>query len=385
LSKIFKRVQVELTGLAQRAFHRPGKQVLPLKTTNVKEWYLRQGGTDCCVVCGPEEFTHQLPRTIEPVILDAYLNRRQFSFREKYLAPIAGARIIGSNGLIILPDGSYAVEAIYHRDLLDKDQDYTAPPRRKTVKQRGAFFSLLVTWAKNAAYYHWLHDGLQRLYGTVDLLPPDVKYIVPHDLRPWQVETLQLLDIRPEQLAYFDGSEVWELEQLYFSPSTTNSGASRPEVEAWLRDTMLAACKIRLSRGHRRIFVSRSGMPQRRLVNELTVAELLADYGFETCWPETLPFRGQVELFSQAEVVISTHGSAFANILFAPPGLVVVDMIESSMYPWGYVFWTMSEALGHHYTYFTAESVERPGRQPDTLVPIDKLQATLELVGLRRI
>ena len=42
-----------------------------------------------------------------------------------------------------------------------------------------------------------------------------------------------------------------------------------------------------------------------------------------------------------------------------------------------YYFWTMADALGHEYWYFTADSVPSGRRQPDTSIPIDKLEATL--------
>ena len=65
-------------------------------------------------------------------------------------------------------------------------------------------------------------------------------------------------------------------------------------------------------------------------------------------------------------------------MLFAPSGLVVVDMIDPGMFDWTYVFWTMAEELGHEYWYLVADSVPRPGHQHDASVPLDKLAATLD-------
>jgi capsular polysaccharide biosynthesis protein len=125
-------------------------------------------------------------------------------------------------------------------------------------------------------------------------------------------------------------------------------------------------------------------MTRRRLANEAEVEACLSRYGFETCLPETLSLREQVELFGEAKVVVSTHGAAFLNALFSPKGLVLVDIVEPSTIPWSFVYWAMCEELGHTYWYFTGDPVPRAG-QFDTFVPIPKLAATLEDLQLSPI
>jgi capsular polysaccharide biosynthesis protein len=326
--------------------------------------------------------TRAVPRTVEPEIDRQYLDRLIADQRGRYLVPIHGAQLIGGSGLVVLPDGCFASESVYERSVLESDPDYYSPPRRPRVVKHGNYFSLLVIWSKNGGYYHWLHDTLQRLFRVVEWLPPDTQYIIPANLRPFQRETLHLLGIHEDQVVPFTGDEVWELEALHFAPATTNSGSHRREADLWLRDKIMGACGITPQAASKRIYVSRRGQAQRRLLNEEAVERYLHELGFETCIPELLPLREQVALFAEAEVVVSTHGSAFANMLFSPPGLIVVDMIEPSMLSWAYVFWAMAEELHHDYWYFLAESVPRRGNQNDTLVSLDKLAATFDRMQL---
>lgn len=349
---------------------------------NVKQWAASRPGSVCRMLFESRSIARKPPQTIEPQIHSQYSERLTADQTERYLARISGARIQGDNGLVILPDGSYASESVYGRSVLERDPDYCGPRPRPVIEKAGNYFSLLVIWSKGGNYYHWLHDTLQRLYRVTEWLPEDVIYIVPPNLQPFQMETLRLVGIRDDQLDFFEGDEVWELENLYFSPPTTNSGSHRREADEWLRDKILQGYQIAPAAPRRRIFVSRRGMTNRRLVNEAAVARFLQQYGFETCRPETLSFRSQVELFAQAEVVVSTHGSAFANILFAPSGLVVVDMIQPRMLDWAYVFWAMSEELGHSYWYFLAEE-QRHGKRTDTYVPMEKLAATFDRMQLQ--
>jgi capsular polysaccharide biosynthesis protein len=88
-------------------------------------------------------------------------------------------------------------------------------------------------------------------------------------------------------------------------------------------------------------------------------------------------------LFAQAAVLVTPHGAGLTNMLFAAPGLQVVEMVEPSMLDVAYIYWAMADELGHDYWYFVTESVARPGFPNDSTIPLDKLTATLDAMQLR--
>jgi len=116
------------------------------------------------------------------------------------------------------------------------------------------------------------------------------------------------------------------------------------------------------------------------------VEAFLGPSGFEMCAPETLTLRDQVELFSQAEVVVSTHGGR----LHQHPVLPVrahcgrhgpAEHAEVGLRLLGDVRGAWPPIL----------VFQRPGPPPQrsprrTYVPIDKLAATFEQlqIGLTR-
>jgi Glycosyltransferase 61 len=354
----------------------------PPVTEDVREWASKIG-IPTVPVFDPRSFERQPPHTIESGVDPEFLTRLEVKQRGRYLVPIDDALITGTSGVVVLPDGSYAAESIYNRTLLEEDPAYWQRRRRPRVRKQGNYFSLLVKWAVNdpGNYYHWMHDTLQRLFGVMQHLPEDAIFIVPSNPSPLRLETLRLLGVDEHHLAYFSGDETWELERLYFAPPTSNSGSHRADADHWLRDKILDGLGVAARPPHRRIFISRRRMPLRRLANEAEVEACLSRYGFETCLPETLSLKEQVELFAEAKVLVSTHGAAFTNALFSPEGLVLVDILEPSRIPWSFVYWAMCEELGHTYWYFTGDSVSRGG-QFDTFVPIPKLAATLEHLQL---
>jgi len=366
----------ELSERLRRTWHRA--KGTPAVCESIQDWAKARPETDCRLLVPARHITRELPQTIEPTIDCRYVDRQVADQGEKYLVRISQSRIVSQSGLVILPDGAYSSESVYTRSVLEKDPDYYAPKWRPTIVKSGNYFSLIVIWSKGGNYYHWLHDTLERLFRVQEHLPEDIRYIVPANLGPLQLETLRLVGIRQDQLVPFDGEEVWELETLYFSNRTTNSGSDRREADEWLRDKIFEAYQVESAAATRRLFVSRRIAAKRKVINEPAVEEYLEQFGFEICTPETLSFREQVELFSQAKVVVSTHGAGLTNMLFAPAGLVVVDMIPASKMDNSYVFWTMSVELRHHYWYFVVEDV--PGG--DARVPIEKLAKTIELLQL---
>ncbi len=119
-------------------------------------------------------------------------------------------------------------------------------------------------------------------------------------------------------------------------------------------------------------------------MNEEEVEKYLHGLGFETLVLSELPLTDQVHLFMEASIVVSTMGASFVNILFSPPGTIVVDMIPPEQMSNCYVYWEMCEGLGHQYWYFAADSIARTDGRNDycTVVPIEKLAATMDRLGV---
>jgi capsular polysaccharide biosynthesis protein len=362
---------------------RDTKRVHPAVCESVRTWCELHGYPDCRVINAPQSsYVRRVPLTVEPE-MHRYFTRRHMSVEMpgKYLARIPDAKLVGRPGLVVLPDGSFALEAVDHIDQLEAEAGYYRPLPRSSTKRRGASYSLIFRHAVDGNYYHWIHDVILRLYRVREGLPKDVQFIVPPDLKQYQYETLRLLDIHPEQLVRFDGRDVWQLEALYFSTRTSVSGVDSVEANTWFRDLVQHAYGIASRRRCRRILINRRLAKYWRIVNESEVERCLHAYGFETFTLETLSFREQVELFSEAEIVVAPHGAGLTNILFQAESIPVVDIFEPGHLD--KAFWGMSQALGHRYWYFLGETVPNPGQAAaDIRVPLSKLEATLQQIGL---
>jgi capsular polysaccharide biosynthesis protein len=77
-----------------------------------------------------------------------------------------------------------------------------------------------------------------------------------------------------------------------------------------------------------RIFLSRA--PSERLANMLAVEEVFAGYGFQVLDPERVPIAEQLALYGNCEILASVSGGAMHNCLFARPGLLTIEVGDTS-------------------------------------------------------
>lgn len=214
----------------------------PAICENVKEWSLSQPETVAKLLhedpFGAKPFQQQLPNTIEPEIHSAFLKHRHNTAPEKYLACLTNVELIGHQGLIVLPDGSYTAEPMMDAWNLRLLPEYYNPLRKRLYQRKqkaGKYFSLLQRYANNGNYYHWLHDVLQKFYKILELIPQDVQIIVPNNLKEWQYEALSVLGLSRDRLIPYPGHEIWEIETLYFTPFTALLEYDTPGAGQWLQ------------------------------------------------------------------------------------------------------------------------------------------------------
>ncbi len=80
----------------------------------------------------------------------------------------------------------------------------------------------------------------------------------------------------------------------------------------------------------RRIYVRRSdsgNLSTRTIDNEAEVLDAMMSEGFEIIEPATLPLQQQAATFGNADIIVSPHGSTFANLIFCKPGTRVIDLM----------------------------------------------------------
>lgn len=346
---------------------------------SVRKWAEGQTG----VTVKPIEPARHVHVTL-PHLTDAVMRREitwasQQPLPEQYLAIVPQAQVLGARGLVRLPDGSYPLELSYgDTKLLNEFINGLELDKIPAQFKRGSFYSVSLPYFTN--YGHWVMDVAVRSLLALEHLPQDISFIVPKHMLPFQWTTLQVLGINQERCVEIGWRQVWQVEQLYMTPMSSYMGVDRPEANRRLRERFWKACGIKSHRAHRRLYLTRRGMSNRRIVNEAELELELASYGFETIAPETLSLLDQVKLFSEAEIVIGAHGAALTNLVFAPDGTRLLDICDKT-YAEAF-FWTLCPAFGHNYQYLLAETVPnaggKVGQDTDMYVSLDQFKAALQ-------
>lgn len=83
----------------------------------------------------------------------------------------------------------------------------------------------------------------------------------------------------------------------------------------------------------RRIYLGRSSETAnsgRTITNETELRAALVKRGFKIIDPATLAYSDQIDLFTDAEIIVGAHGSAFANLMWSKEGTVVFDLMPDA-------------------------------------------------------
>ena len=222
---------------------------------------------------------------------------------------------------------------------------------RFPVRVRGNVVSLLTGGGGNYNYYHWLFDVLPRLFLVKDSLDLDSEYwfLLPDTSLRFQLETMKLLGIPKERLISSSQYPHLIADRLVATshPKSVNAPSDR-QVSEWICDRLRMSFMNKTFHQSKSIFsrfiyISRGdNTNQRVLLGEAELISQLSSRGVGLYILSSLTFEEQVELFSNAEVVIGVHGAGFANLVFAPENTLVIELATQSYCP------TMFEDIAFH-------------------------------------
>lgn len=127
-----------------------------------------------------------------------------------------------------------------------------------------------------------------------------------------------------------------------------------------------------------RIYISRSRVPGRGLVNEAAVEELFREKGFSIVHPQELPIEDQIRIFANARFLASAGGSGAHNALFASERAKVLVLSSDSWLVNADILLSQTEG---RLAYVFGEPLERPSEghrsQGDWKIDLGQVRAGL--------
>ena len=236
-------------------------------------------------------------------------------------------------------------------------------------------------------YYHFLLDIFPRLalFEAPDAPRPETWYL-PLGQR-FQREILELAGFLPRDgIVDADAHTHVRAEQLLVPGLPDQHKRIPPWTVEFIRERLRPE-GAGIVPG-RRIYVTRGEVRHNRIVtNEPEVLELLARDGFDVVDPGTHSVAEQIRMFAEAECIVSPHGAALTNLLFASSGASVVEILAPNYVDVSY--WKLADCVpGLTYRYLLGVGKQpRAGREEvgvmnDITVDLPALERTLDSLPL---
>jgi hypothetical protein len=299
--------------------------------------------------------------------------------------------MIGVRRLVRMPEatllsGEWLV-TVNDRVLFDLYVDQPRPPHSAYLSGVGPAFAqvfleqpvgmigraFLLGGSRN--YAHWVLDVLPRLAFLAEAhkaIGPTCPIITNSNLATFQEQSFELLSVSRDRLLGLDYPCTYQLNDCLI-PCTgsgigTNPLSMQQDAMRWVRDALWKRLNLRPRRvaspeDGRKLFISREheGPDKMRLMNHAEVTQAARAQGFEIVNPAGMSVADQVKLFAEASVVTGPHGAGFANMVFAPAGATLIELMGPRVnldYGSNKFFARLCTLCGHKYARVVGEQVD---------------------------
>jgi capsular polysaccharide biosynthesis protein len=286
---------------------------------------------------------------------------------------LAGGKIIGDLRVVATADNVVVGGLQRLFGVTEPQTHYTLRCRFRIPKfHRGTALLLSATNSEN--YYHWLLESLARWKILQAAGCSDYDFVLlGNQPSRFQDETMDRLGVPLAKRLRCSKNFTYQFERLIV-PAMPFPPENVPDwVCMWLR-ALFPPGKA----GPEKIYLSRRGANRRRLVNEAELEVRLAGLGFTCVQPERLSVAQQVELLSAARCVVAPHGAALTNMVFAPPGAMLLELFHPQHK--NHCIKHLAAACGHYYTSVDGHPSNRAGdKEQEYSIDVSAVLETLKL------
>ena len=297
---------------------------------------------------------------------------------EIFVAIIPRGRSLYDCGVIVSPDHRLLADVSWEgHGLISEPQCHPAMyelclPPIQHIRAKVA----VITSIKSDNYYHWMFDILPRfeLVQASGLVPD---YYLINATTQFQKDSLRVLNIPTRQILSPTHSTHIEADELIVPslPGPVFSGSPQPRACQYLRSTFRQSARARTP--HRALYITRADASNRRVINEAEIWDEVIANGFEIVSLSNVPLLQQVEIFSQAKIIVGPHGAGFTNAVFCQPGSVLIEFLPQ----WHQIdcFERLARFVGMEYR--SIEGIQRG----DSSAQIAESDYTVDGAALRRL
>ena len=246
------------------------------------------------------------------------------------------------------------------------------------------------------SYGHWLTEIIPRLFLVKEELS-NKRLVIHKDLSRFHFEILSKFNFK--EIIFVEDDGIALCENIYFTSfpnyfinqniriesqniKTTelniNYSLMREMIQWFKSNNPLV--KKHEAFGNNKIYISRSKARHMKVINEFELESILEPQGFIKVFLEDYSFDEQVQLLNSASIVISSHGSGLANVLFMQPEAYIINLASNDHHD--YFCLPLAGAANVKYCHIncTGENLENPAYNNIT-VDLNMLQQVFNSIN----
>ncbi len=261
--------------------------------------------------------------------LNKYLQDGQINIQNIQSAEVYnGLFSVSSNGVTYVDRSNYCDDISWPTNLLSTNIEKLGII--ETNNQEVLVSKKAILFGSSSSWFHFLVEIFPRFLQIKISNLSDYDVIVRGVMPRTITEILESLGVK-SIISMHDGQkliaeELITMTDLRFS-NVTNLQDRYLDLHT-VRKYILS--RYSQNRGPKFIFLERDDRLFRKLRNRDNLRNLVNGFGFESVRPELLTVSEQINLFADAEIVVSESGAALTNMMFMRPGSKVLEIHPGS-------------------------------------------------------
>lgn len=266
--------------------------------------------------------------------------------------------------------------------------------KNKVRKIEGDCVVINHSWYQS--YGHWVTEIIPRLYLIKNELSGK-RLVIHRNLSRFHFDILSKFNFK--DIVFIEDNEAIKCETIYFTSfpnyyiNQTLSHESKNikttelninysimrEMTEWFKNNNPFILNDSKS-GYNKIYISRAKASHMKILNELELEKKLVPQGFVKVFLEDVSFDEQVQLLNNASIVISSHGSGLANILFMKEGTHLINLTSGDHHD--YFCLPLAGVANVNYCHINCASTIKPNpAYNDITIDINVIQGVLDSIS----
>jgi len=327
----------------------------------------------------PPDLTQNRVLKIHATYTGTYTNQYLFGFHHLHalVAPdgefncqeIENYRGRLSHHLSNLPPSNYIIP-----DIRKHDQDYIADFARLGAEppERLNGYTFFGSPIEPENWGMWLLNGLLSAFIYIACGQPG--RFLCYSPYKWQQDLLHFIGVWPGRLVQQKPWKTYQCERIALLQYSRVDLIPDFHSKAIFANLVARCASVEGPRSEK-LFISRKtiteklGGKYRALRNEALLIQALERIGYSIIEPESLPFRQQIRLFSEARIVVGLGGAGMFNTAFCQPGTKVISIESTGAFALNHA--RLFASFGLKYGFIFGQQTAEDGQFPHNSWTID--------------